>query len=487
MKRFTKGKFAAALLAVALTLAASVAAFATWPSFQNDPATNNGVVTVAPPITTPGRVLRVGLTTNDPPELNPPYPSSVFAGIDTESVIGGGYIYTVYNGGVTVPNSIGGARLAITNLLTGVSNNIQLAAAGNNISQLSTPYYYEPTGSVIALVTRKTGSGYGWEMYGVSSPTTSPVIEPIRQGKWQANTPITAYTPSGEVYLYFGTWSYDDNADYEGIGDGAYYQYTVKSNDLKMFVPPVSDDFYGAGAAVVTGSDGKPYVVFGSDGYGGNPGNVYVRPVGEDFADNAYGKVISMNALFPDDKIRSSMAYDTTSQALYFTSRVAESQPSPGTYTGHLWKLPVSSLLTTSSLSTYVGLSGASTSTPVISENGYVYVGTYSGFTSGTVEAFPVSNFVTGAKVPIYSGDPVQASPIVYTDQESTFDDYIYFTTNSGSGKGYCYSYGGTGTTPQSRWSAGGTSGNRYAEQGFASDNGYLVYGDDSNTLYIMR
>ena len=36
MKKFAKGKLTAVLFAIALTLAVSAAAFAAWPSFQND-------------------------------------------------------------------------------------------------------------------------------------------------------------------------------------------------------------------------------------------------------------------------------------------------------------------------------------------------------------------------------------------------------------------------------------------------------------------
>jgi hypothetical protein len=84
----------------------------------------------------------------------------------------------------------------------------------------------------------------------------------------------------------------------------------------------------------------------------------------------------------------------------------------------------------------------------------------------------------------IYSGDPVQASPIVYS---GSYYDLIYFTTNSSTGKGYCYYYDTNYPYSEPVWSAGGTSANPYAEQGFASDNGYLVYGDDANNLYIMH
>jgi hypothetical protein len=83
------------------------------------------------------------------------------------------------------------------------------------------------------------------------------------------------------------------------------------------------------------------------------------------------------------------------------------------------------------------------------------------------------------------NGDPVQASPIVWSDTDDEID-YIYFTTNSANGKGYAYSYT-VGGSAAALWNAGGTSNNPYAVQGFASDGGYLIYGDDGNYLYIMH
>ena len=194
-----------------------------------------------------------------------------------------------------------------------------------------------------------------------------------------------------------------------------------------------------------------------------------------------------MSNAYPNDKIRSSVVFDANSQCFYFTSRYTDSSTS--TYTGEVWQLPYLAIFQSGTLATLaynVTLSNASTSTPVISDNEYVYVGTYNDFTSGTVEAVSVYLFPGTPTKIIYSGGPVQASPIVYSDG---VEDYIYFTTNSGTGKGYCYYFDTSSpTTPATlEWSAGGNSANPYAEQGFASDNGYLVYGDDSNNLYIMH
>ncbi|HPX70217.1 MAG TPA: hypothetical protein PLO47_00585, partial [Bacillota bacterium] len=125
-------------LVMALGLA-SVAVFADWPSFQNT-NTNNGVITTAPPLDNPKTVLRVGLPTNDP--YNPEwFSNSVWTGIDTTSVIKNGKAYTLYNGGVTPANNntVGGARLGITDLATGAANSIQISAEASSGFQMSTP------------------------------------------------------------------------------------------------------------------------------------------------------------------------------------------------------------------------------------------------------------------------------------------------------------------------------------------------------------
>ena len=103
----------------------------------------------------------------------------------------------------------------------------------------------------------------------------------------------------------------------------------------------------------------------------------------------------------------------------------------------------------------------------------------------GSVEAYDLSLTPLGA---VYSGDPVQASPIVYSTSRPAMD-YVYFTSNTSApfgnvGGGYCYSFNGTAANQE--WVELGTSGNTYAVQGFSSDGNCLVYGDDGNYLYVM-
>ncbi|MDR3288315.1 MAG: hypothetical protein LBT22_02685 [Peptococcaceae bacterium] len=597
MKTLLQGrnKFLSAILALvmAATLLGATAftglgsaAFAAWPSFQDD-NTNNGVITVQPPITTPATQASVGLLTNNPGSV-------VYSGIDTTSVLntsssGVTTAYTLYNGGVyDAATGLGGARVAVTNLSTGSVNSVLLDAQASNDNQLSVPYYnaandtlyaaiqwssdawvtpaisgwtpsatgvtisgstatFTGNGSISASVTltnpvnylylptnfngttgtytiaidgttlasgslseygtydeytgpeiaagthtltitvtgatsaapatvsQVTFTRYDWRLYSVSAVTTAPVVKllvgdstgsnPLYEG--QPNTPIS-YDSAGNIYwgIYGGTHSY--------------YQYNVTNATLVSFKPTTSlasgyDDFYYAGAADVTVS-GTEYVVFGSDS-----GTVYVRPVIN--FDTGTGNTITLvDSVNVPGEIRSTVVLAGAN--VYFTSK--------GATDGLLWGIAVTDLLriSTTSNDAVVKASETSTSTPVVSESGYIYVGANQLFSSGSVQAFDLT---LANLAPVYSGDPVQASPIVYTD-EATGDDYIYFTTNADHSQdtppvtnhnGYCYSYLPGAATGTLVWnpSLGGT----YALQGFAADNGYLVYGDDGNNLYIFH
>jgi len=66
---------------------------------------------------------------------------------------------------------------------------------------------------------------------------------------------------------------------------------------------------------------------------------------------------------------------------------------------------------------------------------------------------------------------------------DGTGTDYLYFNTNAQKGAGYCYSYDG-GTTGSKVW---GTTGDTYALGGMAIDNGYAVFGNDYNHLYVVH
>lgn len=321
--------------------------------------------------------------------------------------------------------------------------------------------------------------GSGWSLYCIDT-TTTPANNPspIATGVGAANTPITH---CGD-YLYFGIYG----------GVRSYYQYDISTPALNQFA--ASEDFYWAGATTVT-LDETNYVVFGSDS-----GTVYLRNVAS-FASTGTTSSPGVGLSITPGAIRSTIVNGGDGY-YYFTSA--------GTGTnGYVWRtadFSTYAVVQTPSFSTVNDtLTTTTTSTPVRSGLGYVYVGYSGDYTDfvtpansgpvGGVIGVPTASFSTGNRFQVYgtavttnvTGNPVQSSPIVWTDEEADPNplDYIYFTTNSANGEGYCYSY--DGSTPAQVWAAGGTSGNRYALQGFASGCGYLVYGDDDVYLYVMN
>jgi hypothetical protein len=300
---------------------------------------------------------------------------------------------------------------------------------------------------------------YDWRLYSVDLSGSKTLlvgnateIDPAYEG--QPNTPI-GYDNSGNIYwgIYGGTHSY--------------YQYNISSAALTSFKPAVSgtasgyDDFYGAGAAYVPLDN---TMVFGSDN-----GIIYKQNAAN-FTSTV--NTLTLSGLQPDaGQVRSTAVFDG-GKFLYFTSK--------GTGTiGYLWEIDINLGTPTPQYA----LPYNSTSTPVLSASGIIYVGTYgynpTTFASvGTVEALTPS---LNPLATIYNGDPVQASPIVWSD----VDDYIYFTTNSGTGGGWCYSF--DGSTAAQVWTSPNTSANVYSVQGMASSEGYVVWGDDGNYLYIAH
>jgi hypothetical protein len=311
-----------------------------------------------------------------------------------------------------------------------------------------------------------------WNVFEISDVySTDPGLRLIGTGYGQATTPLSYSNPNR---VYGGVYE----------GDRCYYQCIPQTIPLtyRKYRPPGGDDFYGAGA-VYTAAGNESYVVFGGDS-----GNLYLRPVLR-FADQSYGRTFQLGT----GPIRSTVVRHVTAQTVPVASDIFFTTKGSPSNDGTLWKFDSLSLSDPSPISSsaIIKNSQSSTSTPVISDNDILYVG--SSFTQfgptpvtiGTVQAFDPSNLSLLAQ--IYTGDAVQASPIVWTDSEETFNDFIYFTTNSGNGAGYCYSYGGSGTTPTQEWTHANTSGNNYSLQGMASDNGYTVWGDDGNRLYIAK
>ena len=325
---------------------------------------------------------------------------------------------------------------------------------------------------------------FNWRTAGVYkvpfSGGSSTLIAAIRNG--QASTPVSVYKVNGTYYLYYGLYTASGNN---------YFQVNLNTSAVTAYAS--GNRHYWAGATLVDIPDEGQYVVFGSDN-----GYIYVRPV-NNFGSATAGNIIDLSRYtsiatpaIPDPgNVRCTISQDGAN--IYFTSQ--------GRY---LWRIPISTLLTQQPATpttppggpdaVYVRLPFGSTSTPAISQNGYVYVGHYGGpGGSGGVVAVQ-QGFANGASYTvIYNSGAVQASPIVYsTSAGTTLEDYVYFTTNVAAGKGYCYRLRKTsgGAISVSRiWTAGGTAtpSNNYALQGFSAENGYLVYGSDSGTLYIMK
>jgi hypothetical protein len=312
-------------------------------------------------------------------------------------------------------------------------------------------------------------------------------------GYGQANTPIGYAADS----IYWGIYD----------GDRRYYKALTSGGavgNIVSYAPPGGDDFYWAGSALV-GVGSSNYIVFGGDS-----GKIYVRPV-DSFASPSAGKVIDLNDYIESKdagQVRSSIVAPAVGTAaddyVYFTSKGTGAQ-------AYLLRIIRGSLASASPDVKYVEVENAQTSvsTPVISNNNILYVGasdynkeTFAQY--GSVQAFTPTgagpawlDYIYGSGDTPSSGDPVQSSPVVYSVVTGpNRSDYIYFTTNSEAGSGFCYSYRITTGAVANVWTRPGTSSNRYALQGFAADRAanssgdivtYLVYGDDGNYLYIIQ
>lgn len=287
------------------------------------------------------------------------------------------------------------------------------------------------------------------------------------EGAGQINTPVTGVTYNGHKYLYFGVYD----------GERAYYQYRFTStpqSSLEKFVPDDSSNmgFYWAGAAVV-GSN----VVFGAEN-----GHIYSRPIGDTFGTAAGGDLDLHTFKSAVDAVRSSICYNNG--YLYFTTKDAT-----------LWK--VSSTLTGTALYCNLGISGVvvnASSTPVVSPSGYVYVGGYFidwssglGVYKGALESvytetWNTTNITANVLWTATSNGAVQSSPVVYNDNDT---DYVYFTTNGANGKAVCVAYDTDFDDASEAWSV---AAGAYPLQGLSvSDNGYMTFGNDNNTVFVLK
>ena len=445
-----------ALGATLAMLATSALASSTssWPVYGGN-ANHNSVVSGAPTSIATGYPKQLNLTS-----------TTGWDGVDNvpvmQTVDGVTYAYVLFDGYGT-----NGAQVVKVNCATGGEvwrTTAQQTPGSLNAKsgfQLSTPYLDDSTGTLYVGVISAYTYDPDTDEYlqnskskilaltnlDAAQPTVSEVLINI---DGQINTPIVKYGS----YIYFGTWPGGSNA-------GKYYQVDVSTTSYtyKTFTPE-SYGFYWAGA-VKSGN----YIYFGSDN-----GKLYYRQAGPRFDSTAAtaGGVLDLTdttigGASDAGNVRSTVMLDDGK--LYFTSQ--------GKY---LWCCTIGSG-GAPAISWKASLGGTSTSTPT-KVGDRIYVGYYSGFSAGGVQCVGASGSHTVTTVA--SGFPVQCSILV--QGAGTGTDYLYFNTNSGSGAGYCYSY--NGSTGTSVWS---TDGDTYALGGMAYDNGYLVFGNDYNHLFIVK
>ncbi len=302
------------------------------------------------------------------------------------------------------------------------------------------------------------------------------------QGYGEPNSPLKIF--DGKLYI--------------GISDGdrCYYQYditkgTFDSTSAVRFVPSEEDnDFYWAGAAQIE-NGGQSYIVFGS-----NNRYLYVQSA-DDFAKT--GISVNLTGYVTDaGSVRSSIVVGsgTNEGYIFFTSQ--------GCY---LWSAAISSLFdgtaaagsgNVKSIKLYQDDTASSVSTPAVLPDGQIYVGyryedvenytTLGGLWIGKAEGTALTNTTI-----IDMKAPVDSSPLVYYGDDINGADYVYFTTNSATGGGYCYSYPGKEeeNKPDLIWNIGVSTDPEnnasYTLQGMSVDaNGTLVFGNDLDQLFVI-
>jgi hypothetical protein len=318
--------------------------------------------------------------------------------------------------------------------------------------------------------------------------TDTPVVTNVGSGvkySGQIDTPIKVT----DEYVYFGA--------FRSPRDGEYFQIEKATGATQTFTPSPGSGYYWAGAAIIENDDPNipDYVVFTGDA-----GYLYSMEVGANFGTpisqidiSQYGNV---------GRLRSSVAH----------KRVVYDED--GNYADYLYfptqgdGLLLCFMIDASGVLTYGwhDIVGYSTSTPVISDNDRLYVGS-SGDSDGNsvfcfTDIYPDPTPPTPPPPPVPptkqwgyrpvnpdtglvdDARAVQSSPLVYSDVENGVD-YIYFTTNASDGSGYCISDAG-GAAPTTEWYVYDAN-LTYTLQGMAASSGYLVYGNDYSVVYIVN
>lgn len=461
MKKTLKSKkIFAAVLSLALTLSLlTTSVFAAWPVYGGND-NHNAVVSGAP----------TSFSTGYPKSLSLTPGTSGWDGVDNvpvmQTVGSTTYAYVLFDGRGST-----GAQVVKVNCNTGVEvwRTTAAGTVGNTSLnaksgfQLSTPYL-DTKGTpndesddvlYVGVISQYDDYVGGEWLTGTGSKvlaltglnTTTPNVSNVKTGiTGQINTPIVKYGN----YIYFGTWT-------SNTGAGTYYQVQLNSPfySTKTFTTS-GYGFYWAGA-VVSGS----YIYFGSDN-----AKLYYCQTGTNFGTSAgtLNLAAATGGISTAGNVRSTIMLGDDGK-LYFTSQG-----------GYLWACTIGSG-GVPSIDWRATLGGTSTSTPTKVGN-RIYVGYYSGFSSGGVQCVDAGGSHTVSTVA--TGFPVQCS--ILAQGNGTGTDYVYFNTNAATGAGYCYSY--NGTTGTQAWK---TANDTYALGGMAHDNGYLVFGNDYNNLYIVH
>ncbi|MCK5108914.1 MAG: PQQ-binding-like beta-propeller repeat protein, partial [Methanosarcinales archaeon] len=220
--------------------------------------------------------------------------------------------------------------------------------------------------------------------------------------------------------------------------------------------------YYWAGAAVI-----GEYLVYGDDK--SNLTSVY--RINGTTVDEQNVSALWNN--FDAKEIRSSAVYDESTDRIYFTSKA-----------GYCFALDINADGTFDTSDKWRSNIGYTTSTPAVYE-GRVYVGQGGFGNSGKLYCLHESN---GTE--IWSFTPnggVQSSPAISTwyDNGTNNEIYIYFTTNSASGRLYCLKDYAGNTAASEQWNylpSGNKAG--YTLQGAAISGGWVFFGNDKGYLF---
>ena len=430
------------LVAIALTM--SVASATDWPQFQKDE-------------------ISVGWTTDcapiyDPPTLAWSYYTGVggHAGVDVVPIVGDDQVFVL--------NAHG--KLFAFNPTTGNNNwDYQCSPYGGGF-ELSTPAYHDG----IVYVATSAGD----ENEGYCRVTALYADGTLREYKdlktehgYQLNTPVTC---DGDR-IYVGDWN---GSAEDTNGSGTYWCLDADdvTHEFWNYTPDrLEEGYYWAGAAIV-----GDYTVFGDD-------TTNVTCLDSTGAVVDYINIVEQCGIPVAEMIRSSIVWNEEYGRIYFSTRSTNAPP-----TGHVYAVAFNSA--TGDLGGDGAMGGGScewnypigysTSTPVV-HNSRVYVGAGGMWGGGygvtcLNEADGSWRYDTHDTVP--TPGIVQSSPAVSVVNGHI---YIYFTTNTGPGKAYCFEDNGSALVKQWEYTA-----SNHILQGMAISSGMVYFGDDDGYVYAL-